>query len=145
MSTFAISTQEIGPRPMGSAAERQALNWVADKFRSYGADTAWVMPFAQVSGKENRLNTSSGIAVGIFRGVTDTSIAVGGHADSTPPESPGANDNASGTATAIELARIWSRRPRHYTMIFLSFGGEEMGLYGSQYFVDNYTGSSGSA
>ncbi len=130
--------EEIGPRPMGSAAERRALDWVAEKFRSYGADSAYVMRFDRVDGKPFRINTNSGIAVGLFRGDSDTTIAVGGHADSSPPESPGANDNASGTATAIELARLWSQRPRHYTMLFLSFGGEEMGLYGSQYFVDHY-------
>lgn len=128
----------IGPRPMGSAAERRALDWVAEKFRSYGADSAYVMRFDRVDGPQFRINTNSGIAVGLFRGASDTTIAVGGHADSNPPESPGANDNASGTATAIELARIWSQRPRHYTMLFLSFGGEEMGLYGSNYFVVHY-------
>ena len=128
----------IGPRPVGSAAEHRALTWVVEKFRTYGADSAYVMPFTQVAGKKNRFNTNSGIAIGLFRGETDTAIVVGGHADSYPPESPGANDNASGTATAIELARLWSTRPRHYTMLFISFGGEEIGLYGSQYFVDHY-------
>jgi hypothetical protein len=132
-------TEEIGPRPMGSEREWRALEWVAGKFRSYGADTAYVMPFTQVAGKEFDLNTSSGIAVGLFHGASDTALTVGGHADSTPDESPGANDNASGTATAIELARIWSQRPRRYTMIFFSFGGEERGLYGSQFFADHYT------
>lgn len=130
----------IGPRPMGSAQEQEALVWVADKFRSYGADSAWVMPLTRVAGDKFPLNTTSGIAVGLFRGISDTCLVVGGHADSAPNRSPGANDNASGTATAIELARLWSGRPRHYTLIFLSFGGEEKGLYGSQYFVDHFSG-----
>ena len=130
--------EEIGPRPMGSPQEQQALAWVADKFRHYGADSAWVMPFNRVARDKFPLNTSSGIAVGLFRGASDTCLAVGGHADSAPDNSPGANDNASGSATALELARLWSQRPRHYTMIFLSFGGEEAGLYGSQYFVDHF-------
>ena len=130
--------EEIGPRPMGSAQERRALEWAAGKFRTYGADTAWVMPFTRVEDKEMNYNTRSGVAVGIFYGTSDTSLAVGGHADTQPDESPGANDNASGTATAIELARLWSGRPRHYTMIFLSFGGEEMGLYGSTWFVKQF-------
>jgi hypothetical protein len=78
--------------------------------------------------------------VGIFRGVTDSSIVVGGHIDSDAAETPGANDNASGIASMIELARIWSQRPRNYTMIFTAFGGEERGLYGSKHFVDHFQG-----
>jgi len=132
-------SETIGPRPMGSAAERQALQWVTEKFRAYGADSAYVMRFTKVFGKRNHINTNSGVAVGLFRGKTDTCLAVGSHIDSNSPESPGANDNASGTATVIELARLWSARPRHYTLLFLSFGGEEMGFYGSQYFVDTYS------
>ncbi len=131
-------SETIGPRPMGSAAERSALDWVVQKFRTYGADSAYVMRFAEVFGKSNHINTNSGVAVGLFRGRTDTTLAVGSHIDSNSPESPGANDNASGTATVIELARLWSAKPRHYTLLFLSFGGEEMGFYGSQYFVDSY-------
>ncbi len=128
----------IGPRPMGSDEERRALEWVRDKFISYGADTAFIMPFTRSEAKGNYANTQSGTVVGIFRGETDTCIVVGGHMDSHPATSPGANDNASGTATAIELARLWSQRPRHYTMVFASFGGEEQGLYGSNFFVENF-------
>ncbi|HOT97507.1 MAG TPA: M28 family metallopeptidase [bacterium] len=131
--------EEIGPRPMGSPQEQQALAWVAGTYRRYGADSAWVMPFTRVARDKFPLNTSSGIAVGLFKGASDTCLAVGGHADSAPGNSPGANDNASGTATALELARLWSQRPRRYTMIFLCFGGEESGLYGSQYFVDQFS------
>ena len=125
----------IGPRKMGSANERQALNWAVEKFRSFGADTAYMMPFFKA---RNGVNTNSGVAVGIFPGKTDSMIVVGGHIDSTPAENPGASDNASGTACTVELARIWSTAPRHYTMLFAAFGGEEGGLVGSRYFVDNY-------
>ncbi|NLP10211.1 M28 family peptidase [bacterium] len=131
-------SETIGPRPMGSYAERSALDWVVKKFRAYGADSAYVMRFTEVFGKRNHINTNSGVAVGLFRGKSDTCLAVGSHIDSNSPESAGANDNASGTATVIELARLWGARPRHYTLLFLSFGGEEMGFYGSQYFVDTY-------
>jgi len=131
-------TVEIGPRPMGSPAEARALQWVVRKFQSYGADSAWVMPFTRVDGEDSRFNTRSGVAVGLFKGTVDTSLVVSGHIDSTPAESPGANDDASGVATAIELARVWSQWPRYYTMIFLAFGGEEMGLYGSRFFVGHF-------
>jgi hypothetical protein len=124
----------IGPRPMGSQNERMALDWAAEKFKSFGADSASVMKFT----KTKSVNTNSGIALGIFRGKIDSTIVIGGHSDSAGREIPGANDNASGTACTIELARVWSQRERHYTMMFATFGGEEQGLCGSKYFVDHY-------
>ena len=49
----------------------------------------------------------------------------------------GADDNASGTAAVLQLARMLSvSRPKH-SVIFVNFSGEEEGLLGSQYFVDN--------
>ncbi len=51
----------------------------------------------------------------------------------------GADDNASGTAGVIELARIFSaQRPKlKRTLIFIAFGGEEEGLLGSNYYVNH--------
>ena len=133
-------TVTIGPRPVGSLNERLALDWTVEKFKHFGADSAFVMEFKKAETRGVLFNTQSGVAVGIFRGVTDSSIVVGGHIDSDAAEIPGANDNASGTASVIELARIWSQRPRHYTMIFTAFGGEERGLFGSKHFVDHFRG-----
>jgi len=51
----------------------------------------------------------------------------------------GADDNASGVASLIELARYFSvekNRPAR-SMLFVAFGAEEMGILGSRYFVDN--------
>jgi hypothetical protein len=72
-------------------------------------------------------------------------IVIGAHYDSVTfdPEdgtslAPGANDNASGVATLIELARILSTRPHRASIIFVAFSAEEIGRKGSIYFVDNY-------
>jgi Peptidase family M28/PDZ domain/PA domain len=51
---------------------------------------------------------------------------------------PGADDNASGTAGVIELARWFSREPRRKKgILFLTFAGEELGLLGSSYYVNH--------
>ena len=50
---------------------------------------------------------------------------------------PGANDNASGVAMMLNLAQHYSREKPPYSTIFMAFGGEELGLIGSRYFVDN--------
>ena len=94
-ATIEHLTVKIGPRPMGSANEREALQWTVAKFRGFGADTAYLMPVTAANGT---INTNSGVAIGIFRGATDSTIVIGGHIDSSGPDIPGANDDASGTA-----------------------------------------------
>lgn len=52
---------------------------------------------------------------------------------------PGANDNASGTAMIIDLARHFSQKVNEpqYSIAFIAFSGEEAGLEGSLHFVNN--------
>lgn len=50
---------------------------------------------------------------------------------------PGANDNASGTAMLITLAKHFKANPSEFNVLFIAFGGEEAGLLGSQFFVEN--------
>ena len=49
----------------------------------------------------------------------------------------GADDNASGTAAVLELARRFHAAPARRSIIFVNFSGEELGDLGSEYFVDN--------
>jgi hypothetical protein len=49
----------------------------------------------------------------------------------------GADDNASGSAAVMELARMFSVKKPARSLIFVNFSGEEQGLLGSQYFVEN--------
>jgi hypothetical protein len=52
----------------------------------------------------------------------------------------GADDNASGTAALMELARILKNAPyKKNNYLLIHFSGEELGLYGSKYFTDNPT------
>lgn len=50
---------------------------------------------------------------------------------------PGANDNAAGVATLLSLAKYYAANPQPYSMGFICFAGEEAGLLGSRYFVEN--------
>ncbi len=125
---------DIGPRPMGSPAEQRALAFAVERFRACGCDTAYVMPITVAAG----VNTASGVAVGVLRGPSGRIIVLGSHIDSSGPDIPGANDNGSGTACVIELARVLAQRPRTSTIMFCCFGGEEEGLRGSEYFVDHF-------
>ena len=49
----------------------------------------------------------------------------------------GADDNASGTAAVLELARRFHARPARRSIIFVNFSGEELGDLGSEYFVEH--------
>jgi len=50
---------------------------------------------------------------------------------------PGANDNASGTATLFALAEYFKNNPIEWNVLFIAFAGEEIGLLGSKYYVEN--------
>lgn len=69
------------------------------------------------------------------KGVTQPRLLVGAHYDSVQ-ESPGANDNASGTAVMLGLARQFAKTPAANQLWFVAFDGEEDGLQGSRSFVE---------
>jgi len=82
--------------------------------------------------------------VATLKGTTDPDriYVVSGHYDSmcTSPsdatcDAPGANDDASGTAAVIELARVMSKRKFDATIVFMTVAGEEQGLLGATYFA----------
>ncbi len=61
-------------------------------------------------------------------------VVLSAHYDSVPT-APGANDNGSGTAALLELARILKSQPIDMEIRFLACGAEEVGLVGSRYYV----------
>ncbi len=84
-------------------------------------------------------------------GQTDETIVVGAHYDHlgnvptsdnerTPEIHNGADDNASGTAGVLELARVLAReRGLRRNILLIAFSGEELGLLGSKHFVEHPT------
>jgi hypothetical protein len=83
--------------------------------------------------------------------LADEAIVLGAHYDhlgfgsySTLPSKPGpiyhgADDNASGDAVLLEVARALSQRPQklHRTVVFIFFTGEEWGFWGSMHYVND--------
>ena len=65
-------------------------------------------------------------------------IVLGGHYD-TVPDVPGANDNGSGIATLLTVAREVADRSYPFTLRFIAFGSEELGLFGSRFYVSSLT------
>lgn len=67
---------------------------------------------------------------------TTAAILVGAHYD-TVPGSPGADDNASGVAVLLEIARLFGSHPTPQTLQLAFFDSEETGLLGSKAFTTN--------
>lgn len=112
--------ETIGIRREGSQGEAAAVKYVAAEFQRYGyAPTVDDVPLPNGSTSHN--------VYASLAGASDETIVLGAHLDSKSP-SPGANDNASGVAVVLELARLFQRtkyRPS-YTLMFVCFGAEEM-------------------
>ncbi|MDJ0514712.1 MAG: M20/M25/M40 family metallo-hydrolase [Trichodesmium sp. MO_231.B1] len=62
-------------------------------------------------------------------------ILIGAHYD-TVPGTPGADDNATGVAVLLELAREFSSQPLKYPVSLVAFDMEEYGLLGSQHYAE---------
>jgi aminopeptidase YwaD len=84
--------------------------------------------------------------IGYIKGKTmpDSMIIISAHYDHLGKMGkktyfPGANDNASGVAMMLELARHYSKPENQpdYTIFFMAFGAEEIGLLGSKYFTEH--------
>lgn len=78
---------------------------------------------------------------GFIQGQTDTCVTLIAHYDhlGTFGEAvyAGANDNASGVAMLLELARHFHQHPPHYSIQLIFFSAEEASFYGSEYYVAN--------
>ncbi len=71
------------------------------------------------------LSLSSNI-IGVREGLTDQIVVVCAHYD-TVSGTPGADDNAAGVATMLEVARLLKATPLNRTVYFIAFGGEVAG------------------
>lgn len=135
-----------------SATLGSARDWILSAFE--GAQlTSSVFPFtlANVSGCAGSPSITIDNPIGrkIGASLPDEWIVVGAHYDSrnsvrcdgVANPQPGANDNASGCAGVIELARALVNVPTQRSVLFMCFSGEEQGLVGSQRYVESLTAS----
>lgn len=93
-------------------------------------------------------NIKGSNVIGIIEGtddiLKDEHVIIAAHFDHVGDNkdgsyNPGALDNASGTASMIEIAKtiMRSKVPPKKTIVFIAFNGEEEGLYGSYHYVEN--------
>ncbi len=130
-----------------------AQNYVKAKFSEFSSNsngrlTSMIDEFV-VPGDGRRIVTDAKVAnvVAMLHGTNNKQdprmILVSGHLDSRNKDvmdatgaSPGANDDGSGVALVLELARILSQTEFPTTLVFVAFTGEEQGLKGATYLAD---------
>ncbi|GIY83190.1 peptidase_M28 domain-containing protein [Caerostris darwini] len=127
-------------------SKEKAREDILNKFRNYGLQV-WTQnfttpPIKHPNGTEdfNEGVNLVGVIPGSQRGRLDDEIVlVGAHYD-TVADSNGVDDNGSGLAVMLEVARaITEARCRlNHTLMFVAFDHEENGAMGSNYFVDHY-------
>mgnify|MGYP000545351872 CR=1 FL=1 len=110
----------------------EIMRYTIAKSRRVPEDKEVVQVLAWLPGSESTVSNQSST-------INGRAILAGGHFDSlnlqadvATGRAPGANDDASGTALALELARVMSRRKWPQTLVFCGFSGEEQGLNGSR-------------
>jgi len=105
-----------GVRPVGSSAERKATEHMARRLREMGYAVR-VEQFPVPGGTSRNLVVRSA-------GKDSRTIALGAHIDSKRT-TPGANDDASGCAILLEVARQLAAKPSYASVDLIFFGGEE--------------------
>ncbi|GAQ55362.1 M20/M25/M40 family metallo-hydrolase [Streptomyces acidiscabies] len=145
-----LSTQDDPARGIGAARD-----WIQDRLRSYAAEsggrmTVELQSYVQEPASRIPVPTRITNVLATLRGsVTPERVhVVSGHYDSrvsdvmdAVSDAPGADDDASGVAVVLELARVFARRRPAATIVFAAVAGEEQGLYGSGYLARQLKGA----
>jgi len=129
-----------------------AQKWVKSEFDKYALESNGrlisTIDYFTIKADGKRITTDSqlGNVMATLKGTDPNDnriLIISGHLDSrvtnvmnVKSDAPGANDDASGVAAVMELAKIMSKRSFPSTIIFVAVTGEEQGLYGSRHLAE---------
>jgi hypothetical protein len=142
-----LSTQDDPARGIGAARD-----WILAELNRYAATSAGRMTveaqsYIQQPAPRIPVPTRITNVIATLRGsvTAERVYVVSGHYDSrvtdvmnATADAPGADDDASGVAVSLELARIMAQRTPKSTIVFAAVAGEEQGLYGARYMGAQY-------
>jgi len=131
-----LAARALDGRAPGSPGDAAAQAYLAERFRCLrlvpAGDDGYAQPFvADGHPTANVIGYLPGGDAAVARDI----IVVGAHFDHLGDGHLGANDNASGTAALVAIAQALHRAGTRRTVAFVAFGGEELGLLGSQYYA----------
>src|ERR1051325_1982567 len=163
-----LASDKLKGRGTGSPEEKKAADYIAKDFKKYGlmpyfANTTepfYMFPFTfkyspdkHDTDESKKVTREGRNVVGFLDNGAKYTIVIGAHYDhlglgmdhnslDANPEGKihnGADDNASGVAGVLELARYFSENKvrENYNFLFICFSGEELGLYGSKKFFED--------
>lgn len=136
------SSQDDPVRGIGAARDWIFAQLQGYAARSGGRMTVELQSYVQEPGPRIPVPTRITNVIATLRGDTspDRIYVVTGHYDSRvtdvldfTSDAPGADDDASGVAALMEMARVMSTRHSEATIVFAAVAGEEQGLFGSNY------------
>ncbi len=132
-----------------------ARRWIRSEFERYSEENGGRLEvtmdeFTQPPGPRNPQPVQVVNVVATLPGSQaesrDRIYVVSGHYDSrvtdvmnATADAPGANDDASGVAAVLEMARVMSKRKWDATLVFMAVAGEEQGLFGSTHWAQMAT------
>ncbi|MEP0713292.1 M28 family peptidase [Algoriphagus sp.] len=159
-----LAADDLGGRAIGTQGEQKAADYLAAEFEEAGLEPKGTDGFMQefkvskpTNPHEEALIGTDGEGVtgrnviGFIDNKSENTIVIGAHFDHLGMGSEGslhrgdsaihngADDNASGTAALVALAKILKHEEHKSNFLFIAFSGEENGLWGSNYFVKNPT------
>ncbi|MDF1545558.1 MAG: M28 family peptidase, partial [bacterium] len=126
--------QAFGERVTGTDSNYASIDWTIAKFQEIGYDSVYTQDFNTTIYSQSKLLRNV-IATKIGTLFPNRYIIVCGHRDGVPT-SPAANDNGSGTAGTLEMARVLLSEETYCSILFILFDGEEQGLHGSYEYAD---------
>ena len=155
-----LASDNMKGRLAGTPQEARSAAYIADHFDTFGLTPAsedgrfyqfFTLEGPMVQAMQIEDHTSRNV-IAYVRGteIPQRWIIVGAHydgqgeggfismdGDNDKKIHNSADDNASGTAGLLELAHYFSKNPVRKSILFIAFSGEELGLLGSRYFVEN--------
>jgi len=156
-----LASDAMKGRGTGSPENAKAAHYVEKRFRQYGLTPLGTNGYRQAfTAKVRRVVVPDSLrpaenVIGFLDNGAPYTIVIGAHydhlgmgrqgssLDSLPHDKihNGADDNASGVAGLLELARYYAKNKvrEPYNLLFMAFGAEELGLQGSRYFLNNPT------
>jgi hypothetical protein len=127
--------QAFNGRVAGTSGAAAASSWLAYKLRQFGYDSVVVDTFTGI-GYHGPVFCRNVIGCKVGTEYPYHQIIVGAHYDAIA-DSPGADDNASGTAGVLEIARALSTMDTRLTYLFILFDAEELMVVGSEHYASN--------
>lgn len=124
-----ITFEDFGVKEPGTDEIEDTKNWIMERYQSLGYTDIETQSF-RVFGQ----STSNIIITKTGSLYPNTFVIIDGHYDTV--NGPGTNDNGSGTVLILELARLLKNVDTEYSIKFIHFSGEEAGLIGSEFYVN---------